>query len=112
MPSRLEIDRDSDGVRAMSQAPVHATFENAWRLAATMADANDKELAVVRTGDPSRPFVVDEDVAHRDAVAVIVIASRPSARHSLSSREAVYQPCPSGTNDVYTLSVSKERSHA
>lgn len=56
----------------MSQAPVLATFENAWRLAATMAVIDDRDLAVVRTGDPARPFIVDDDLANRDAVAVII----------------------------------------
>lgn len=60
----------------MTAVPVHATFENAWRLAATMADVRGEDFAVVRTGDPARPFVVEDDVKHEDAVAVIVRAGR------------------------------------
>ena len=66
----------------MTAPAVHATFENAWRLAATMAEARDEDFAVVRTHDAQRPYVVDNDVTHRDAVAVIIsIASweRPAA---------------------------------
>ena len=60
----------------MTSAPVHATFENAWRLAATMADVRGQDFAVVRTRDPARPFVVEDDVEHQDAVAVILRAGR------------------------------------
>jgi hypothetical protein len=62
----------------MTGTPVHATFENAWRLAATMAEINDKDLAVVRTGDPARPFIVAANLAHGDTVAVIIGQKRPS----------------------------------
>jgi len=60
----------------MNRIPVHATFENAWRLAATMAEVRNQDFAVVRTNDPKRPYVVDDDLAHRDAVAVIACRGR------------------------------------
>jgi hypothetical protein len=55
----------------MTDTRVHATFENAWRLAATMAEVLGRDFAVVRTEDPQRPFVLEDDIAHLDVVAVI-----------------------------------------
>lgn len=81
----------------MTETPVHATFENAWRLAATMAEARNQDFAVVRTNDPARPFVVDDDLGHRDVVAVIKAAcasQRLAGARSGGGRNT--RPCASG----------------
>lgn len=48
-----------------------ATFDNAWRVAAAMADDRDRDYVLVRTGDPQRPYTVEEPAGQPGAVAML-----------------------------------------
>lgn len=58
----------------MSGPLTHASFANAWRLAATMAEQEGRDLLVMDTGDPKRPYVVDERTGRGTVVATISAA--------------------------------------
>lgn len=62
----------------MSVPPSHASFANAWRLAATMAEQEGRDLLVIETGDQRRPYVVDQ---HRGRGAVVATISAHPKRH-------------------------------
>lgn len=55
----------------MSASLSHASFANAWRLAATMAEQEGRDLLVIDTGDPQRPYVVDQRPGRGAVVATI-----------------------------------------
>lgn len=48
-----------------------ATFDNAWRVAASMADDHDRDYALVRTGNPGRPYLVEELAGQPGVVAIL-----------------------------------------
>lgn len=58
----------------MSGPLTHASFANAWRLAATMAEQEGRDLLVMDTGDPKRRYVVDERAGRGAVVATISAA--------------------------------------
>lgn len=57
-------------MRADRPAPAIATLENAYRLAARVADATDQDMQVWATGEAERPFVAEP--ANDRAVRVVV----------------------------------------
>lgn len=58
----------------MSAPLSHASFANAWRLAATMAEQEGRDLLVIDTGNPERRYVVDER-PHGGAVVATLAAA-------------------------------------
>ena len=52
-----------------------ATFENAWRLATSIADDQQHDCAILRTDDPERPYVVAE--YEGQPAVVVLITSDP-----------------------------------
>jgi hypothetical protein len=58
----------------MSAPLNHASFANVWRLAATMAEQEGRDLLVIDTGNPMRRYVVDERPQGGAVVATLAAA--------------------------------------
>lgn len=67
-----------------------ATFDNAMRVAGAPADDHDRDYALVRTGDPGRPYVVEAFVGQPGTVALICADPEIALRWASSVTAEVY----------------------
>jgi hypothetical protein len=51
-----------------------ATLENAYRLAARAAEANDRDMQVSATGKPEQPFIAEPANDRRKGVVARILA--------------------------------------
>lgn len=52
-----------------------ATFDNAYRMAARLSEATNRNHAVARTNDARRPFIaIEDDGGRADVIARLVAA--------------------------------------
>jgi hypothetical protein len=60
-----------------SPPPRHvATLENAYRVAARAAEANDQDMQVAATGKPEQPFIAEPTNYRSKGVVARILAKR------------------------------------
>lgn len=67
-----------------------ATFDNAMRVAVALADDHDRDYALVRTGDPGRPYVVEAFASQSGTVALICADPEIALRWVSATTAEVY----------------------
>lgn len=68
-----------------------ATFDNAMRVAGAPADDHERDYALVRTGDPGRPYVV-EAFASQPGIVALICADPSIALRWVSAATAEVYP--------------------
>ena len=69
-------------------------FDQAWRLAARYAREHEFDYVVVRTGDPEKPYAVEDDRGQANTIAMVCSDPDVSLRWLRPKCERIVEPAP------------------